>query len=164
MRHIVYRVNNSANRYSAALRGTFWECITHQVWLRRQRGTAKQRAKWKTRRCSRSGHSVPCRYSSPGRHVTLNIGRKPKLITTTSILLGMPPPLPAPFRVTEDSGTSHTTSLSLTSMWSTYRSSDEANRFLPYLLRFVSPTSPPLSPGVSTGNSVSERPHQGGSG
>jgi len=64
----------------------------HRV-VRRQRGTAKQRAKWKTRRwCSRSGHSAPCRYSSRGRHVTLNIGRKPKLITTTSILLGMPPP------------------------------------------------------------------------
>lgn len=68
-----------------------------------EEASAKQRAKWKTRRCSRSGHSVPCRYSSRGRHVTLNIGRKPKLITTTSILLGMlspfssPSPSPSPF-------------------------------------------------------------------
>lgn len=36
---------------------------------------------------------------------------------------------------------SHTSSLSSTSMWSTFRSSDDANRFLSYLLRFVSRSS-----------------------
>lgn len=50
---------------------------------------------------SRSGHTVPCRYSSHGRHVTPNIGREPKLITTTSpFCAGIPSPAPASSRST----------------------------------------------------------------
>lgn len=58
--------------------------ISRRILHRGERGrTAKSEAKsTKTRRRSRSGHSVPCRYNSRGRHVTPNIGRKPKLITT----------------------------------------------------------------------------------
>lgn len=55
--------------------------MTHLT--REREGKKKSEAKrTKTRRRSRSGHSVPCRYNSRGRHVTPNIGRKPKLITT----------------------------------------------------------------------------------
>jgi len=89
-----------------------------------------------------------------GRHVTPNIGRKPKLITTASILLEM---LSVP-HLSELRGMASCTNSPLpTSMWSAFRSLDDANRFLSYLLRFVSRSSRLLR----SGNSVSEQPHQG---
>lgn len=56
--------------------------ISRRILHRGGGGKKSEAKRTKTRRRSRSGHSVPCRYNSRGRHVTPNIGRKPKLITT----------------------------------------------------------------------------------
>lgn len=76
-----------------------------------------------------------------GWHVTSNIGDKPKLITTTSILLEML----CLFLLSSRRRWMHTSSLSSTSIWYIFGSLDETNQFLPHLLGFVSQNSALLS-------------------
>lgn len=113
------------------------------VATRRIAQEAKQRV---TRRKvgQRSGHTVPCRYSSRYRHVTPNIGREPKLITTTSILLRIPLPLfPSSLStlqcpVYRHKGGDGGVAQKPRRRRSTFRSSCSLNRLLLYPLRFVS--------------------------
>lgn len=82
---------------------------------------------------------MPCRYSSRAARDTKHWPQAKTnyngLHSPRNAFLSWPQPFESP-------GTaSRTSSLSTTSMWSTLRSPDDANRFLSYLLRFVSRSS-----------------------